>query len=112
MQIDSPLNPFRLTRNQFHLAATAWINYRKHQVPDRFYGLEGDEPSYDFVRTSLIRDWLNVLCNEYNVSFDPELKPPEGVNQEEFLDSIAVLMLAPDKNFNKLKKLSERIGSN
>ena len=111
LHIGSPMDPFQLSRDQFDLAATAWVNYRSRKVPEYYYGIEGNEPSYGFVRTSLIRDWLNVLGDERKVSFDPEIRTPKGMCEEDFLDSVAVLMLAPDNNFDRLKELSERIKS-
>jgi hypothetical protein len=111
LHISSPMDPFHLTENQFHLAATAWINYRNGKIPEFYYGLEGNEPSYGFVRTSLIRDWLNILCYEQTVSFDPELNIPNGMSEMDFLDSVALLMLNPDDNFDRLNELSMRIGS-
>ena len=109
LHISSPIDPFQLSQDQFHLAATAWMNYRSQSVPDGYYGLKGTEPSYGFVRASLIRDWLNILGEEYNVSYGPGIDVPDGTSELVFLDSVAGLMLKPDENFDALKALSARI---
>ncbi len=109
LHISSPIDPFHISHSQFHLAATAWMNYRSRSVPECYYGLVGTEPSYGFVRTSLIRDWLNILGEEHSVSFGPDIDVPDGMNEGIFLDSVAKLMIEPDKNFDALKELSARI---
>jgi hypothetical protein len=109
LQIDEPLDPMNVSRNSFDMAATAWVNYRSRMVPDDFYGVMGDEPSHGFVRTSLIRDWLNVLSEEHEVSFNPRLRDLSEKSEDAFLDSVAQLMLDPDKNLVSLKKLSAHI---
>ena len=106
LRIKKRLNPQDVDRKHFHFAATAWMNYRQEIVPDKFYGLFGDEPSYGFVRTSLIRDWLNILGHERSVSCGPPLKDMNAEEEIAYLDKIAELMLEPDENFEKLKALS------
>ena len=109
LNIQESLDPQDIARDRFHLAATAWINYRRQTVPDGFYGLFADEPSFDFVRASLIRDWLCVLGHERNVSCNPPMSGLRGKEELAYLDRIAELMLDPDKNFEELKKLSADI---
>jgi len=107
--IDEPLDPLNVSPQQFHLAARAWMNYRCKRVPDGFYGLYADEPSYGFVRTSLIRDWLNILARERNVSYGPPLKGLDPTQERAYLDEIASLMLDPAKNRPTLEALSRDI---
>jgi hypothetical protein len=109
LKIEKPLDAQNIARDRFHLAATAWINHRRKTVPDGFYGLFSNEPSYGFVRTSLIRDWLNILGHERNVSCGSGLKGLDRDREVAYLDNIAELMLDPDKNVDELKKLSADI---
>ena len=85
------------------------MNYRQKAIPDRFYGLFADESSYGFVRTSLIRDWLNILGHERNVSCGPPLRGLDREHELNYLDRIAKLMLEPNRNFDLLKELSADI---
>lgn len=109
LQIGEPLDPLIVSRDLFHAAAKAWIDYRNGAIPDGFYGVVGHEPSHGFVRTSLIRDWLCLLGEEHNVSFSPQLKSLGGTGDDEFLDSVALLLLDPEKNFDSVKELSSHI---
>ncbi len=109
LRISEPIDPYEVSRHQFHLAAEAWLNYRTGRVPDGYYGLGADESSAGFVRVSLIRDWLNILCAEQNVSFDADLKVSDGIEEDVFLDSVATLMLLPDSNFARLRELAATV---
>lgn len=108
-------DPYDMPDGVFDFSAKAWLDSRKDKVdPNHFHNAGGFEGLYP-IAWELFYDFHCIMNREIiylhgSDQASPQAyyaKKPISIKYIKALDNLAELMLDPDKNFNKLKKVWE-----
>ena len=109
--IDKNINPTNMNKNLFLAGAEAYIKIRNNQINERNIYYQSEPPIIGLKAAirALFYDFNCLMNNEIYFLLQPKyvLKKNYELDEDELqeLDNLASLMLKPNKNFNKLKKI-------
>lgn len=112
LSLNEAFDPYDIPSDRFDLPAGAWLDVRAGKVePDYFYNAGGFRGAM-VVAWSLFYDFHSLMNDENIYLHLPELVRVHTFTnltdtQLEEIDSLAKLMLDPDKNFDQLKEIFE-----
>lgn len=107
---DESIDPYDLADNQFDFPAKAWLDIRKKKINPRYFYNAGHVFGTIVVFWSLFYDFHSLMNHEINYMHGHRLASKKSFNKAtdkdlQKIDSLAELMLAPEKNFDALYKL-------
>lgn len=111
---DLEYDPYNLKEGDFDFPARAWLDIRAGKRDENLFWNAAPQKGAVVVFWSLFYDFHSLMNNEIIYFYGPKCgwgdpKKFKKLTEKELkqIDELATLMLSPDKNFDKLKKIWE-----
>lgn len=110
--LNEEFNPYDIPEGKFDFPAEAWINIRTGKDDANRFWNGGGRRGLIVVGWSLFYDFHSLMNNEIPYIYGSEITTEnyfKNISEQELkeIDTLARLMLEPEKNFQKLKKIFE-----